>query len=468
MKKLESLLLARKFESFSKRDAIIIGAFIIIQPFSRPPHHRQPTAGLSLLALIALTFFSVSGGAFGLENAVRAAGPRLVLLGIILLPWLWSFPIALMTAELSTAIPENGGYVVWVEKAFGRFWGFQEGWWSWMCSLADNALYPVLFLDYLTYLRGDMPSLERWSIGLILILIVAFLNIRGIHLVGFFSILFMSFILAPFLLMIMLGALQIKPAHWLASQEKVNWAMLLNILLWNTSGWDNIGCCAEEIEKPGKNYPRALAFTVGLVTLLYLLPIAVGVSADTNWSLWRVGFFPKIAAQIGGPWLGLWMTLAGLISAAGMFNALLCTSSRIPYALAKRGMLPGPLAQIHPAYGTPRYAIIINILGVAALIPFSFQELIELDMFLYAAALFLEFCALFRLRLKKPDMPRPYRIPVGMAGIVGISIPPVLLCLLSIGLSNKLTKVAGIVVLILGVLFYLWSNRRLSRYKIEY
>ena len=437
----------------------IVRSSLNTHPLSPFENSEQPKARLSLLGLIAVTFFCVAGGAFGLEDAVQAAGPQMVLLGILLLPWIWSFPIALMTAELSTAIPENGGYVVWVEKAFGRFWGFQEGWWSWMGSLADNALYPVLFLDYLAYLRGDMSALERWGIGLTLILIITFLNIRGIHLVGFISILFMSFIIAPFLIMVIYGAPQMNPIHWLASHEQVNWILLLTVLLWNASGWDNVGCCAGEVQKPGTNYPRALAISVVLVTLIYLLPLAVGVSAYTDWSHWREGSFPRIGAQIGGPWLGLWLTLAGLISAAGMFNALLCTSSRVPYALAKRGMLPDSFARLHSIYGTPWYAILFNILAVSALIPFSFRELIELDMFLYAAALILEFCALFQLRLKKPDMPRPYRIPFGMVGVAALSLPPICLCFLSIGISNLTTKLAGMAVLIIGIFIYFWSKR---------
>ena len=139
---------------------------------------------LNLPALIALTFFCVAGGAYGLEDAVGAGGPAPVLLGILILPWLWSFPTALMTAELSTAMPEDGGYVVWVQRAFGRFWGFQEGWLSWLCSFADNALYPVMFLDYLAYLRGDMAPLERWLIGAALIAAITWAASMGRSLGG--------------------------------------------------------------------------------------------------------------------------------------------------------------------------------------------------------------------------------------------------------------------------------------------
>src|SRR3970040_1236312 len=180
-----------------------------------------------------------------------------------------------MTAELSAAMPEDGGYVVWVEKAFGRFWGFLESVLSWLCSFADNALSPVMFVDYLAYLRGDMGLAERWLIGAAMTASMSWLNIRGIRLVGAASILFMLFVLAPFAVMVILGGAQIRPSLWLAQPETVDWALLLSVVLWNTSGWDNAGCCAGEVKNPHKVYPRALAMTVVLVTLAYVLPVAV-------------------------------------------------------------------------------------------------------------------------------------------------------------------------------------------------
>ena len=417
--------------------------------------------------LIAVTFFCVAGGAFGLEDAVGAAGPQVVLLGILLLPWLWSFPTALMTAELSTAMPEDGGYVIWVEKAFGRFWGFQEGWLSWLYSFADNALYPVMFLDYLAYLRGDMGPMERWLIGTTVILAITWLNIRGIQLVGFMSIVFTLFVLAPFVTMVILGASRVETSHWFASTGNVNWPLLLSVLLWNTCGWDNAGCCAGEVEKPAKTYPRAMTVAVLLVTLSYLLPMVVGVSVATNWSEWKEGLFPKIAAQIGGGWLGIWLTAAGLVSAVGMLNALLCTSSRVPFAMAERNMLPRGLAALHTRHATPWRAIVVNSLGVAVLIAFSFQELIEVDMFLYAAALILEFAALVWLRIKKPEMARPYRVPFGIAGVVAISVPPIALCFFSIALANKATRYVGLIAIAVGLAVYRWQTRPGGSTEIE-
>src|SRR5450759_2528181 len=114
-----------------------------------PPKESHGPSKLSMLPLVALIFFEVSGGPFGVEDSVKAGGPLFALLGFLVFPFVWSIPEALVTAELATTFPENGGYVVWISAAFGPFWGFQEGWWKWLSGIIDNALYPVLFLDYL-------------------------------------------------------------------------------------------------------------------------------------------------------------------------------------------------------------------------------------------------------------------------------------------------------------------------------
>jgi amino acid transporter len=440
----------------------------VATPASRSIKQSPPLRrGLNLSSLVALTFFCVAGGAYGLEDAVGAAGPLIVLLGILIIPWLWSFPTALMTAELSTAMPEDGGYVVWVDRAFGRFWGFQEGWLSWICSFVDNALYPVMFVDYLAYLSGDLSPVERWLIGTGLIGVITWLNVRGIRLVGLASIVFTLIVLAPFAVMVAAGATQAQPASWLLRTDAIDWTLLLSILLWNTSGWDNAGCCAAEVANPNRAYPRAMIITVLLVTMVYLLPLAVGAGIATDWSQWKEGYFPTVAGQIGGAWLGIWLTLAGLIAAAGMLNALLCTSARVPFAMAERGMLPRPLSRLHERHATPWIAILVNSIGVSVLIPFSFQELIEVDMFLYAAALILEFAALIRLRIKAPDLPRPFRIPFGTAGIVALSIPPTALCLASIALSDEATKYVSLGGIALGLLVYRWQWKSNADVEVE-
>jgi amino acid transporter len=317
-----------------------------------------------------------------------------------------------------------------------------------------------MFVDYLAYLRGGMAPLERWLIGVAVIASVTWLNIRGTRLVGFSSTIFTLLVLAPFAVMVLLGAPQVDPSTWLARTGKVEWGLLLSIVLWNTAGWDNAGCCAGEVEKPNQNYPRAMAATVVLVTFAYLLPVAVGVGVDRNWSDWKEGYFPNVAAQIGGVWLGTWLTVTGLVSAVGLLNALLCTSSRVPYAMARRATLPAPLKKLHPRYETPWVAILVNSVGVATLIPFSFQDLVQVDMFLYALALVFEFAALVWLRLKEPEMPRPYRVPFGTAGAIALSLPPTTLCIVSMLLANYPTKAVSGAGIGIGLIGYCLGRKR--------
>ncbi|HWN54601.1 MAG TPA: amino acid permease, partial [Methylomirabilota bacterium] len=107
------------------------------------------TPRLAFLPFLAVVFFNVSGGPYGVEDAVSVFGPGLALCLLILTPLLVSLPVALAMGELGSALPEEGGYVAWVGRAFGPFWGFQVGWWSWLNSFVDVAVYPALFVDYL-------------------------------------------------------------------------------------------------------------------------------------------------------------------------------------------------------------------------------------------------------------------------------------------------------------------------------
>src|SRR5438045_3039877 len=113
---------------------------------------------LTTLPLVFILYFSTSGGAFTTETLVRAVGPGLALLILLLVPLVYSIPEVLIVGELASMLPLEGGYYRWVQRAFGSFWAFQNGWLTWMYSLADMAIYPVLFNQYLAYF---IPSLGR-------------------------------------------------------------------------------------------------------------------------------------------------------------------------------------------------------------------------------------------------------------------------------------------------------------------
>src|ERR1700759_813796 len=123
-----------------------------------PAHLSSAPRKLRFLPLIAATFFMVSGGPYAIEDILGGAGYARALVILLLLPVIWSLPTALMIGELASAIPADGGFYVWVRRALGPFWGFQEGWLSLSASIFDMALYPTIFVLYLGRFAPDLTA----------------------------------------------------------------------------------------------------------------------------------------------------------------------------------------------------------------------------------------------------------------------------------------------------------------------
>ena len=103
----------------------------------------------SLFYLVFVMFSYTTGGPFGLEDMVTTSGPGLTLIYLLVLPFFWCIPVSLVSAELTTAMPVEGGFYRWTRAAFGDFWGFLAGWWNWSASFLLGGAYAVLFTDYL-------------------------------------------------------------------------------------------------------------------------------------------------------------------------------------------------------------------------------------------------------------------------------------------------------------------------------
>ena len=109
-----------------------------------------------MLSLASLAFFAVAGSPAGSEDSIVAGGALVALAGFAILPIVWSVPEALVTAELATAFPSNGGFVVWVTEAFGETAGYMEGLLKWLAGVLDNAVYPIMMLNYLRKVSRKM------------------------------------------------------------------------------------------------------------------------------------------------------------------------------------------------------------------------------------------------------------------------------------------------------------------------
>lgn len=264
------------------------------------PISSTPSNKLSLLPLIFLIYFEVSGGPFGAEPAVRAAGPLLALLGFLIFPFIWSVPEALITAELATAIPGNGGYVLWADRAFGPFFGSLMGFWKFLSGVINNAAYPVLCADYLSRVIHSLAAGTPRVIAIVLFSVVlSFLNYTGLTIVGYTAVALGFISLTPFYLMAGFTIPKVRPHRWLKMGKDIDWRLYFNTLFWNLNFWDNASTLAGEVENPQRIFPKALLAS-GLMTCIgYLVPLLAGTGAlDVPQEDWSDGYFADIAGTL--------------------------------------------------------------------------------------------------------------------------------------------------------------------------
>jgi amino acid transporter len=190
---------------------------------------------------------------------------------------------------------------------------------------------------------------------------------------------------------------------------------------------------------------------VVIVALSYIVPVGAMWMTGLSASAWETGSWADIAGMLGGPLLRVGLALGGMISGFGMFNALVMSYSRLPLAMAQDGMLPRVFAKLHPRSRAPWVTILVCATGWAMCLGLGFERLVIIDILLYGVSLSLEFVALIVLRIREPELPRPFRVPGGMFGAVAVGVPPMLLLGFSV-VRGESAHVLGISALAFGLL----------------
>jgi amino acid transporter len=425
---------------------------------------------MTVLPMIAATYFMVAGGPYGLEELVHKTGYGATLLILLLTPLLWSLPTALMVSELATAIPEEGGFYVWVRRGMGRFMGYQEAWLTLAGSVFEMALYPNLFVAYLGRFAPSLVAGNRGlAIGFAMIALCTAWNIAGVRAMGEGSVVLNVALLAPFAVLI---AMALYHGHAGASvPAPVRNADLLGgvlIAMWNYMGWDNLSTIAGEVESPQRTYTRAMFGAVALVVGSYLLPVAAVARTGLDPNAWTEGGWVDVARFVGGEALAVAIAIAGLLGAVGSFGALMMSFTRLPAVMADDGYLPKILTRTNRA-GAPWVAILLLAILWAACYPLGFERSLILDVLLTGLSILLEFWALVALRIREPNLARPYRVPGGTVGAVLIGLPPLGLMIAAlarnsseeIGPASGLT--IGLILIGAGVISYFVSRALSSR-----
>ena len=432
-----------------------------------PATHLHSFKKVSLFPFIFVLYSYTTAGPFGLEDQVRTSGPGMALLYQLVIPFFWSIPISLVAAELTTAMPVEGGFYRWTREAFGDFWGFLAGWWNWSASFLLGAGYAVLFTDYVAQYFPRWNEADRYLLGVAAVVLIAWVNVRGIRLVGRLATLLELSILAIILLMSLLSVRMwhLNPFRPLVPADRSLFEVFgvgFAVGLWLYAGYEQLSSVAEEVENPQRSYPRALAWVVPLSMATYLVPTACSLAALGDWQHWHDGYFSEAAALIGGPWLRLAVTLAAATMALSILNSMVLSTTRMPFAMAEDGYMWPALARLHPRYGTPWLAIVVSAVVYCLLAWHSLAQLISVYIWLRIATSILTVLSAWRLRHKHPDWARPFRIPWGKKGLLYAVAAPVLMSGISLVASDRFALRWGPLALVLGPVVYLLLRGRVK------
>ena len=424
---------------------------------TQPKSSTLRKAGLFYLVFVMFSY--TTGGPFGLEDMVTTSGPGMTLLYLLVLPFFWCIPVSLVSAELTSVMPVEGGFYRWTRAAFGDFWGFLAGWWNWSASFLLGGAYAVLFTDYLVYYFPSITGWKHWLVSVALIAVITWINVRGIQMVGQVATALEIFIFVPVMSMIVIALFHWRNnpfTPWVPPHQATFkiFGVGLALGLWLYSGYEQLSTVAEEVENPQRAYPRALALVVPLSIAAYFLPTLAGLASAGNWEKWHTGYFSEAAATIGGPWLGTWMTLAAMVGNVALLNSTVLTTTRMPFAMAEDGYLPQALTQKHSRYGTPWLAIVVSAVIYGSLAWRSLADLISIYIWLRSATTVLTVLSAWKLRRTQPELKRSFTIPGGRAGLVYVVGAPMVMALVALLGSGRFGMIGGAMAIVVGPVVY--------------
>ncbi|KAE9025234.1 hypothetical protein PF011_g3134 [Phytophthora fragariae] len=452
-----------------------------------PVHHRV----MGTLSIVAVTYFFGCGGPLGSEPIVSSTGPAIGLPAMLLYPLLVTGPYAFIVAELCCAFPEDGGFTVWVFNAFGPFWGFQVGYWSWISGIFNTALLPGFMLEILSdyYDVSISSGIASYAVKLALATVFTLPCLAGTRVVSRTCVILLVCVLLPVMVFTVWGCSRARDFgdffevrheanvihHNLGDDEQVgaveiDWALLLNTLFWAFDGINMASVFGGEVSNPARAYPRAIAFTVLLTLLTYLLPMPAAILVDDpNWSYFTHASYPALAESIGGPVLKAFFVFSSCCSVAGLFvSGIFCKSFQLS-GMGDVQLLSHHFARRSSSFDAPFVSIGVTALFTMALLGVDFDHLLPMANAFAGGVQLLIILAAVRLRTLLPYIPRPVRAPGGTRVLAALAgLPTVVLCYIVFDTFRSLTSTLIVLAfLVPGVAYGLYERRHTNARRNE-
>jgi amino acid transporter len=427
-------------------------------------------------AMIGAGIFVLTGIAAGV------AGPALLV--VFALNGFVALLTAMAYAELGSAFHDAGGGYLWVKTSLPDPNGFLSGWMSWFAHAVACSLYALGFGAYLRLLLSTLGvpelhpgllSFEKW-LAVIVCVLFSYVNFRGASETGKAGnvVTVGKIVVIGFFVVAGLWVMGWKPDWQVAFKPfmPAGWggvfaAMGLTFIAFE--GYEIIAQTSEEVEDPKRNVPRAVFLSLLIVIPIYLLVAVVAIGAVTPPAGLAITQFLAREKELalvsaanqfvkGG---GFAILAGGLLSTLSALNATIYSSSRVAFAMARDANLPQVLGRVHPSRSTPHIAILASsviIVSMAALLPIEDVAAAADVMFLL---LFVQVnVALVRLRRKRPDLDRGFRVPlVPVVPAVAIATMLFLSVFLFVRYPTSLVATAAWIGVGLGV-YYGYSRKR--------
>jgi len=415
--------------------------------------------------VVFMIFCLCAAGCFGIEEMIPQAGPGLTLVMLIVLPFLWSTPMGLVAAELGSALPQEGGYYKWVQRACGEFWGFQAGWWRTISVYFDNTLYVVLAGSYLGSTM-HLTGLEEYLFKASVVIFFTYINIRGIKDVGAVSTFISILILVAFAVIAAVGFALWKTNPFVpfippdqSLLQSVGYGLAIG--MWIYSGYESMSTVAGELKDP-QVIPRATLISVPLIMAVYILPTMAGIASLGNWSEWSSTggiSYGDVVTQVA-PSLGLFFVFIAIISQFSIFNTYIASGSRGFFALAEDKLAPEILAKCSKKNGVPYVAVLS--LGIFSLIMcmFPFGVIVVVDVMLFMSAYALIFISACILRVREGELPRPFKVPLGTKAFIAMCVPSFIIIFIAFFINGTDYFVGGMAALLTGPIMYFIFKRK--------
>lgn len=409
------------------------GAPLAVSDEGAGPFDPSPPTRGKLLQVLGLAFglAVLVGNTIGM-GILRTPGEVAALLPsvpLFMMVWVagagYALLGALTLAELGAMRPRSGGQYTFVHHALGPFPGFLVGWTDWISTVGSLAAVAIVLGEYAGPL---VPALAGRESATAAVVVVGFglLQWRGVKL-GDVTQQVTSLLKAAALValavvaMLMTGesataaaavpaAVPVLPSGLVLAGAIV---VALQSAIITYDGWTGPIYFGEEVQDPGRNIPRSMIGGVLMVLAIYLLlnaaflrVIPIGEMAGDEFVA------ASAAARVFGPSGDTVLRVLMIVSLLASVNALQLMASRIPFALSRDGLLPSRLQRVNRG-GTPTPALLAGtLLALGFIATNTFETVVARLAFFFVANYALSFTALFVLRRREPDTPRPFRVPL--------------------------------------------------------